>query len=71
MAKIVNRKVSIGIELNQEEIDALFNLLDMFYNEANYKRWAHRLSQLRQEICPYVNDITTKNKYPKHEDPPF
>ena len=75
MAKIVNKKISIEIELDQDEIDSLYHILDMFYNESNYKRWAHRLSQLRKEISPHVNDIAPKLSYPKlknnDEDTPF
>ena len=72
MSKILHKKVTVEVELDQDEIDSLYNLLDMFYNEPNYKRWAHRLSQLRKNISPYANTDTIKKRVMSRDtEPPF
>lgn len=74
MSKILHKKISIEVELDQDEIDSLYNLLDMFYNEPNYKRWAHRLSQLRNNIRPYANEAenSVKQRVMSEDiEPPF
>lgn len=54
MAKILKVRKTVVVELNDEEIQSLFNLLDLFYTEENYKKWAGQLQGLKAELREYA-----------------
>ena len=56
MAKVIEKKVTITVELNQQEIDDLYNILDCYFADSIYKKMAGRLSLLRHELKKYANE---------------
>lgn len=56
MAKILEVRRTVVVELSQDEIDAIYNLADLFYNEPTYKRNAAKLQNLKQALNQHVKD---------------
>ena len=56
MAKVLEVRKTVVVELSQDEIDAIYNLVDMFYNEPTYKKNAAKLQILKQALTEHVKD---------------
>lgn len=56
MAKVLEIRRTVVVELSQDEIDAIYNIVDMFYNEPTYKKYAAKLQILKQALNQHVKD---------------
>ena len=57
MAKVLEIRRTVVVELSQDEIDAIYNIVDMFYNEPTYKKYATKLQNLKQALNQHVKDF--------------